>query len=131
MGCLPGETIEQISIGYRSSEFPLRLSHMSQLVLDCLCRYRGTTLTAAKIDEIMRTDPYYRAQRIKGRGHTGLPYQAAVKVYIKRIREHMATIFRENALPFNPFTVLSSDVTESNVIAYRLKASVELAHHVF
>ena len=131
IGCLPGETIEQISLGHRSLEFPFRLTLMPLLVLDCLCRYRRTMLTAARIEEIMHTDPFYVRYGTRQRRQPkdiGRPNRASVKVYVQRIREHMEKIFGDADLRIDPRNVLIADSTDSNTVAYRLKASVEFVH---
>jgi len=56
------------------------------------------------------------------------PSRVSIKVHIPRIREQMAKTFIEAGLNLNPHKVLISEATDSNVVVYRLKATVEFLH---
>jgi len=129
--CLRGETVEQVCLAYRCREFPLHLSPTGLLIVDCLCRYRRTSLTAARIAEILASDPFYMhhgANAHKRNGKVPQPSRASIKVHVQRIREQMAKAFKEAGLNIALNRVLISDMTDSNIVVYRLKAGLELRH---
>jgi hypothetical protein len=129
--CLHGETVERACLMYRWQEFPLHVSPTGLLIVDLLCRYRRTLLTAARVEQIMLTDPFYTRHGANGHGVCGnvaLPHRTSIRVHIRRIREQMAKTFIEARLNLDPVKVLIAETTDSNIVVYRLKASVEFMH---
>jgi hypothetical protein len=123
--------VERACLMYRWQEYPLRLSPTGLLLVDLLCRYRRTLLTAARIEQIMLTEPFYThhgANRHQGYRSVALPNRTSIKVHIQRIREQMAKTFIEAGLNLGPGKVLIAETTDSNIVVYRLKASVEVMH---
>jgi hypothetical protein len=128
--CAPGEMIGNIAVGGLHEPVPLGLSHMSLLLVDCLCRNR-LPLSAQRIEQIMNTDPFYihyAANRIGYDQTIGKPDGRTVRVYVSRIRKRMDTVFQELGVRIDPLQILTSEATDSNVIVYRIKATVEIVH---
>lgn len=129
--CLHGETVERACLMYRWQEFPLHISPTGLLIVDVLCRYRRTLLTAARIEQIMLADLFYTrygANRRGGHRSVSLPNRSSIKVHIQRIRGQMAKAFVEAGLSLDPGVVLISETTDSNIVVYRMKASMEFRH---
>jgi len=129
--CLHGEIIDQIHLVHGWDLFPLPLSPTGLLVMDCFCRNRLMPLTAARIAQILATDPFYTRQGANlgiGKLFASSPDRAAIKVYVQRIQRQMAGVFDSARLLLNPAHVLISRATEKNAVAYTLKASVEFIH---
>jgi hypothetical protein len=127
--CSPGEMIGDIAIGSVPEPVSLGFSHVSLLLMDCLCRHR-MPLTALRIEEIMNSDPFYvhyAANRI-GRNLVAFPDRSTVRVYVWRIRKQMEKVFREVGLGLDAQHVFVSETTETSVLVYRLKATVEFLH---
>jgi hypothetical protein len=119
---------------YRWQEYPLHISPTGLLLVDLVCRYRRTLLTAARIEQIMLTDLFYTrhgANRYGGYRSAALPNRTSIKVHIQRIREQMAKTFIEAGLNLHPGKVLIAEPTDSNIVVYRLKASVEFMHRSY
>jgi len=132
--CLHGETVERACLMYRWQEYPLHISPTGLLLVDLVCRYRRTLLTAARIEQIMLTDLFYTrhgANRYGGYRSAALPNRTSIKVHIQRIREQMAKTFIEAGLNLHPGKVLIAEPTDSNIVVYRLKASVEFMHRSY
>ncbi|HEY5214950.1 MAG TPA: hypothetical protein VIJ38_18215 [Acidobacteriaceae bacterium] len=132
--CTSGETVEQVSMGYRWNEFPLYLSPTGLLIFDCLCRHRQISLTARRIAQILASDLFYvhnGANAHGGRRKLIHPDRVSIKVHIQRIREQIAKAAVEAGLALDPSRILISEMTDSNTVVYRLKASVEFRHCQF
>ena len=56
------------------------------------------------------------------------PDSRTARVYAPRIQKRMETVFQEVGLKVDPLQTLISEPTDSNVIVYRLKATVEIVH---
>ena len=132
--CRPGETVEQVSIACCSNEFPLHLSPTGLLIVDCLARYRHVSLTAPRIAQILASDPFYMrhgANANGGRNKLIQPNRVSIKVHIQRIREQMTKAFHETGLALDPRRILISETTDSNIVVYRLRGSVEFRHRPY
>jgi hypothetical protein len=128
--CAPGEMIGDISLGGLNEPVPLGFSHMSLLLMDCLCRYR-LPLSAQRVEQIMNTDRFYihyAANQIGYDQTIAKPDSRTVRVYVSRIRKRMDTVFQEHRLRLDPLQILTSESTDSNVTVYHLKATVEIVH---
>jgi hypothetical protein len=128
--CSAGETIGDIALGGFPEPIPLGLSHISHFLLDCFCRYR-MPLTASRVEEIMSTDPFYTNYAANRLGHNeaiARPDRNTIRVYIWRIRRQLDKVFQQLGLSLDPETILISEVTDTNVFVYRLKATVEFLH---
>jgi len=128
--CAPGEMIEDIALGGLPEPCSLGLSHMSLLLMDCLCRYR-LPLIAQRIEQIMNTDPFYihyASNRIGRNQCVARPDRKSVRIYVRRIWKQMERVFRDVGINLDPCGVLLSEVTDSNTVTYRLKATIELVH---
>lgn len=129
--CLPGETVEKASLWLGSREMPLHLSPTGLLILDCLSRFRQTPLCAAHIERILASDPFYVRHGANALcvDRAGVrPKRASIKVYIQRIRLQLGMALGEAGLNLNPSQILTREATDSNIILYRLKISVEFRH---
>lgn len=130
MLCMAGETIEDIAVAGQPQPQSLGLSHISLLLMDCLCRYRQP-LTVRRIEQIMYTDPFYvqyAENRIGPNQCTAKPDRKSVRVYVPRIWTRMEKAFEESGLAIDPRQILLQGMTDSNVVTYRLKATVEVLH---
>jgi hypothetical protein len=56
------------------------------------------------------------------------PRRSSIKVYIRRIRVQIGKVLQEAGTIVRPEAILVSDTTDSNVVVYRLDASVEFRH---
>ena len=128
--CAPGEVIEDIALVGQPEPESLGLSHMALLLMDCLCRYR-LPLTALRIEQIMNTDPFYvhcAANRLGPNECIAKPDRRSVKVYVPRIRSQMEKAFERNGLNIHPEQILVTETTDSNIVVYSLRATVEIRH---
>jgi hypothetical protein len=129
--CLHGETVEQVSLAWGVDEIPLRLSPTGLLIFDCLSRHRHTPLSAAHIERILASDPFYQRHGANAQSCNRpavRPRRASIKVYIQRIRVQLGKALSEAGLWVRPERILVSEPTDSNVVVYRLKACVEFRH---
>jgi hypothetical protein len=129
--CTRGETLQQVSLSYRWRESPLHLSPTGLLIFDCVCRYRQTPLTARRIEQILTSDPFYvnlRANAHLGKQKRVRPDHVSISVHMERIREQIAKAAGEMGFTVDPNRILISERTDSNIIVYRLKATVEIRH---
>jgi hypothetical protein len=88
-------------------------------------------LTAMRIEEIMNTDPFYvnyAANRVGRNQVIARPDRDTTRVYVWRIRKQLEKVFRKLALGLDAQHVLVSETTETNLLVYRLKATVEFLH---
>jgi hypothetical protein len=128
--CAPGEMVGDVSLGGIPSPTSFGLSHLSLLMIDCFCRYR-LPLSAWRIEQIMNSDPFYvdyAANQIDFDQICAKPDSRTVRVYVPRIQRRMEAVFRDRGLVVDPLQILISEPTETNVIVYRLKATVEIVH---
>lgn len=129
--CLHGETVEQAYLSFRGRDFPLHLSATGLLIVDCLCRYHLTPLTAVRLERILALDPFYRrlgANAPWAQPTTIRPRRDSIRVYIQRIRVQIGKALREAGVNVTPGKVLVSETTDSNVVVYQLKVGVEIRH---
>jgi hypothetical protein len=128
--CVPGEMIGGISVGGFGEPLSLGFTHMSLLLMDCLCRYR-LPLSAQRIEQIMNSDPFYVRYAANGIGRNQViarPDRKSVRAYVNKIRKQMELVFRELGTVIDPSQILVSETTESNIVLYRLKTTVEVQH---
>ena len=128
--CAAGERVGDIAIGGFPKPVSLGLTHMSQVLVDCFCRYH-MPLSALRIEEIMNTDPFYINYATNRIGHNQVvsrPDRNSTRVYIGRIHKRMETVFRRLGLRLDPEQILTSETADSNVCIYQLRASVEFVH---
>ena len=126
--CAAGEWVGNIALGGLPEPLSFGFAQMSLFLVDCFCRYR-MPLTASRIEEIMTTDPFYA--RYGENGHNSiaaLPDRTNVRIYVPRIHKRMEQVFRKAAIDLDPRNVLVAELTESRILAYRLKATVEFLH---
>jgi hypothetical protein len=129
--CLPGETVEGISVHATSRSYPLHLGLTLLLLLDLLCRFRRTPLSATQIADILNSDSFYMRYGSNALGkheRIGTVTPASIRVNIARLRDHLRDALKEIGLQIDPFRVLVSSAGESNVALYRLRATVQIFH---
>lgn len=51
--------------------------------------------------------------------------RSSIKVYVNRIRRSLGFVFKEAGLHLDPCKVLASEMTDTNVVAYRLRGTFE------
>jgi len=129
--CLPGETIEQVSIAVRSDLIQLRLSPKGLVIADVFAQQRPLALTAAQIERILATDPFYLrlgTNASSARPATRLT-RKTIKVYIQRLRLQIGKALKKAGLSIPPENILVSDSTDLfNVTAYRLAIPCDFVH---
>jgi hypothetical protein len=129
--CLPGETLEGVSLWNESVEYHFELGLVFLFLLDLLCRFRRTPLSAAQIATILNNDPFYVRYGSNARGCSKrIPRlnPATVRVYLGRLRKHLAEALDFVSVPLDPHRVLIAEVGPSNVVLYKLRAVVEVVH---
>lgn len=130
--CLPGETVEQVSLAVHSKVIPLSLSPTGLVVADVLARKRPMLLTAAQIERSLASDPF--CVRL-GANASPAPRPSVrlarklIKVYIQRLRLQLGKALKDAGLATRPEEVLVSEDTDLlNVKAYRLSIPCEFVH---
>lgn len=130
--CLPGETVEQISLVVRSRVIPLSLSPTGLVVADLLARQRPMLLAASQIEHLLASDPF--CIRL-GANAPSAPRRVvrltrrSVKVYIQRLRSQLGKAFKAAGLATRSEDILVSETTElSNVKTYRFAIPCEFVH---
>jgi hypothetical protein len=129
--CLHGETVEGVSLCGESAEHHFEFGLALMLLLDLLCRFRRTLLSASQIASILNNDPFYVHYGSNARGgHRKIASvnPASVRVYIGRIRGYLAGALQLVGLPIDPHCVLTGAVVQSNVKLYKLRATAEVVH---
>jgi hypothetical protein len=130
--CLPGETIEQAHFSVHSDLIPLRLSPTGLVLVDVFARKKPQPLTAAHIERILASEPFYvrlGANAPAAQGATIKLTRKTIKVYIRRLRQQMGKALKELGLAMRPEEVLVSEDTDLlNVTAYRLAIPCEFVH---
>jgi hypothetical protein len=124
--CLAGEEIAAGRFVFRGRGFELeRLGVGPLIVLDYLARNRWRPRSASQLAADLNADAFsvqHGANAPKSRKQTRKFTHGAVKVYVERIREAMASAFRQAGANLDPRLVLRSEA------GYRLIASVEWIH---
>jgi hypothetical protein len=132
MNCLPGETVEQISLSVRSNIIPLRLSPTGLVIGDVLARKRPMPLSASHIERILSSDPFcvrLGANAVPAPRLTIRLTRKTIKVYIGRLRQQLGKALKEAGLAMRPEEVLVSEDTDLlNVTAYRIAIPCEFVH---
>ncbi len=130
--CHSGETIDQVFLGVGGCLIALALSPTGLVVVDILARKRSMLLSAAQIEQIAASHPFYthlgtntaskqrRAIRLARR---------SIKVFISRFRRLLAKASAQAGLDMRPEKILVSEPTDLlNITAYRLALPCEFAH---
>lgn len=127
--CLPGEMVEEVWLLADCKRYPVSLSPVGLVVMDCFCRNRNKPLSVGRLSNILTTDPFYTRYGANSprRQSLVMPARSSIKVYVQRIREQIAMAFQKARLPIDPGSVLSAEPTDSNSVAYKLRASVTLS----
>lgn len=129
--CLYGETIEYLCFGTRRRQIPLCLSPTGLLIADCIAQHRLTPLTAAQIERILSSDPFYLylgSNATNSPRTTLRPKRSSIKVSIQRIRIQLAKAIARLGLNVSPDAILVSEATDSNVVAYSWNVHVQFLH---
>lgn len=129
--CLPGEEVAGVWIRHRSRDYPLALSLAPRLLLDYLARRRWLPQSASQIEAGMRRDNFslrHGANARTSRKQTRRISRAAIKEYVKRIRQALRLAFAEAGLNLHPEEVLVSEETTGNEVRYRLKVTTDWMH---
>lgn len=128
--CVAGEQVVGVFLYHRGHEFQVPLSTSLLLLFDYLAKHRRLPMSAKSIVAGMASDPFCRKHGLRGLSGllTRRISRRSVKVYIGRIRAALAEAFREAGLTTDPALVLVAEETTSNEVAYRLRATVDVAH---
>jgi hypothetical protein len=132
--CKPGEAIAEIRLLHRTREIPVPLSIRLMLLFDYLARHKHLGQNAAQIAAGLSTDPFTRQHGAYARATSSLAKRTsrtAVKQQIMRLRAGLRQAFRKAGLSLDPSRVLVSEVTLTNEVRYRLRASVNWQHSKF
>jgi hypothetical protein len=131
-GCSPGETIDLVYLVVWQEKIQLRLSSSALLIADLFARNRLTALTAAQIERIISSDPFYvrlGANAGSAVKKTIRPSHRTIKVYVERLRTQIGKALRKAGLAMAPDQILVSEGTDlRNVKAYRLAVPCEFIH---
>ncbi len=129
--CLPGESIESAHLSYSDREIPVYLSLPGLMLCDCMVRHPHTQLSVARIERILKNDPFYRRlgtnsfERIE---EMPMFTRVALRVYVARLREQIAKALRKGGSMPSPEEALKSETTDSNVVVHRISLPVAIAH---
>jgi hypothetical protein len=130
--CMPGETVEQVSLAVRSNVISLQLSPTGLVIADIFARKKPMVLCATHIERSLASDPFYMrlgANAVSVPRPTIRLTRKTIKVYIQRLRQQLGKALREAGLAMLPEEVLVSESTDlSNVTAYRLAIPCEFVH---
>ena len=130
--CFPGETVEYAWLSTHSDVFPLRVSPTALVLADVLGRKKPLALTAAQIERIITSDPFYvnlgANAAPRQRTRIGLT-RRTIKVYIPRLLRQIGKALKRAGLAMRPEEILVSEDTDLlNVKAYRLAIPCEFVH---
>ncbi len=130
--CHSGETIEQVFLGVGRRLIALALSPTGLVVIDILARKRLMLLSAAQIEQIATSHPFYThlgANTAGKQRRTARLVRRSIKVFISRFRRLLAKASAQAGLEIHPEKILVSEPTDlQNVTAYRLALPCEFAH---
>jgi hypothetical protein len=129
--CWPGEEAASAALALSGHEFHISLSPTGLLIFDYIATHRYLPQSATEIAQGLRSEPFYREHGTNvGRGPAKqiTVSRAVVKTYINRIRRALASVFAEAGLELDPYSILISETTDTNVVKYRLHATVEVVH---
>lgn len=132
MICLPGETIESARLSYPDQDIPLLLSMPGLMLCDCMVRHHHTPLSIARMEQILKADPFYRhlgANAFARVEEAPMFTRAALRVYVARLREQIGKALRKGGSMLSPSEALVSESTDSNVVVHRITLPVEIIHH--
>jgi hypothetical protein len=113
---LHGLVIEGVYFVVGAKEIPVPLGIKGLAIVDVLARHKPRLLSAAQIEDILRTDPVcYRL------GSRRLMNRRFVTIYVHRVRTQLARALDKEDITVDPKRLLVADHTElANVSAYRL-----------
>ena len=129
--CLPGEEVAAVFLAHRSARTIVPLPTTLLILFDFLARHSRMPQSASQIAAAMSADPFCCRHGANAPRNTGLARKVSrtsVKEFVKRIRKALDQAFREANLNADALTVLRSESTVSNEVAYRLKATFEWTH---
>lgn len=130
--CRCGESIEHAMLVIGSRTFEVALSPSGLVTLDILIRKRPTPLTAAQIERISLSDPFYLRLGANALGTQRKLIRLgrrSIKVFIQRFRQQLDNILREAGFSIRAEDMLISEGTElKNVTAYRLTIPCTVVH---
>ncbi len=129
--CLDGETVEHACLAVGTTMIPLRLSPTGLVVTDVFVRRRNLFLSAAQIERIIATDPFYvrlGANAGVSRINEIRPSRTSIKVYVRRLRMQLTNVFSSVGIEIAPEKVIISERTDTNVVVYRLGIPSYIMH---
>lgn len=126
--CWPGEEVAAAALVV-GAEFPILLSTTGLLILDYLASHR-LPQSATEIADGLNTEPFYaeHGSNVCHRPARSRVDHRVIRTYINRLRRSLAAAFAKAHLDLDPYSVLASETTDSNVVKYRLRATVEFVH---
>lgn len=129
--CAPGEEVFAIVLMHRGREHLVDLALAQRLLMNYLACHSHIPQSASQIAAGIRADSFYKVHGRNAISNSSMCRKisrSAVKVYVNRIREGLASACREAGLNIDPASVLLSEQTVSNEVGYRLKARIEWVH---
>jgi hypothetical protein len=127
--CTPGEEISAVLLTLGDGFLQLRLGLSERLLFDFLAQ-RRIGVDSLQIVSGLSGDWFYREHATNsGQRQVKKIRRPAVKVLAQRIREAMASTFRQARLDFDPYDVLRSCTAEgTNRVLYKLCGDVRWRH---
>ncbi|HEV8414598.1 MAG TPA: hypothetical protein VGQ49_13465 [Bryobacteraceae bacterium] len=125
--CLAGEQVAAVRLVFRGRAFQLGLGTGPLILFDFMARNRWLPQSASQLAAGLNADLFsmrHGSNAPKSRKQARRFTHTTVKVYVERIREAMALVFREAGANVDPYLVLISEQ------GYKLKATVEWIHLV-
>jgi len=128
--CLPGEEVSVVLLSSRCQTIPLPFSLATRILFNQIASCR-LPQSASQIEASIKVDEFYTRHaanaQTKSR-QTRSFSRPAVKEYVKRIRQIMASTLPAVGINMDPCEILRSERTTGNEVLYRLQANVRIIH---
>jgi hypothetical protein len=130
--CIPGETIDRCYLKFPDREIPIFLSLPGLILCDCMVRRHHTPLSIARMERILRNDPFYKllgANSFERIDEIPIFTRVSLRVYVARLREQIGKGLRKGGSMLSPEDALVSEPTDTNVMLHHIGLPVAVVHH--
>ena len=117
--------IVSVRLIHHSRSFQIKLSFLGRIFVDFLAQRRHVPQTAAEIEAGI--DGLYAKDTTHPRGsrRRHLITRRMAKVYVQRLRSALGRTFQDAGLRTNPYRIVLSERSETNMALYRLRCTAE------